>query len=94
MVVERGENMSENIGEIELTHEVIIETRHGRWALRPPMTQAERAEVRARGLAPISTSDVERLEGAGERMPETSVEALRLVLTTLGGRVESARALR
>ena len=82
------------MGEIELTHEVIIETRHGRWALRPPMTQAERAGVRARGLAPLSTTDVERLEEAGERMPDASVEALRLSLLILGGRIESARALR
>ena len=82
------------MGEIELTHEVIIETRHGRWALRPPMSQAERAGVRGRGLAPLSTSDVERLEEAGERMPDASVEALRLVLSVLGGRIESARALR
>lgn len=82
------------MGQNELTHEVIIETRHGRWAIRPPMTQGERAEVRARGLAPLSTSDVEQLEQAGERMPDASVEALRLSLLILGGRIESARSLR
>lgn len=80
--------------ESDLTQEVIIETKHGLWAIRPPMSHGERAEVRARGLAPLSTSDVERLNEAGERMPDASVEALRLALLILGGRVESARALR
>lgn len=75
---------------MRLEAEVIIATGGGLWAVRPPMTQAEREAIRARGIAPLSTAEVEAVEEAGP-MPQASVEALRLVLVTIGGRVESAR---
>ena len=75
---------------MHLEAEVIIATKGGPWAIRPPMTQAEREAIRARGIVPMSTAEVAALEDAGP-MPQASVEALRLVLVTIGGRVEAAR---